>query len=103
MAVQSLKFQSNFRLPNETKQGFIIWDGNPADYPHWRFRTNAKFLALRHCKKEDFASKFSETMIGVTENLTGDALTVVMVTGLEKLLSSKIVEVEKKNQKDIIT
>ena len=93
MAVTSLRFQSNFRLPSETQLGFILWDGNPVDYPHWRFRTNGKFLALRHYKEEDFAAKFSETMICVVENLKGDALTVVMVIGLEKLLSSKIIEV----------
>ena len=54
MAVQSLKFQANTRLPEKTRTGFVVWNGNAADYPHWKFRTNTKFFALKHQKKGDY-------------------------------------------------
>ena len=81
MAVKSMKFQSNLRLPEETKTGYVIWDGNASDYPHWKYRTNLKFLAIKHVKQAEYAQKFCETMIAVGEALRGDALTVQMDIG----------------------
>ena len=28
MAVKSMRFQSNLKVPDETKTGYVIWDGN---------------------------------------------------------------------------
>ena len=92
MAVQSLKFQSNTRLPEETKAGFVVWNGNAADYPYWKFRTSTKFFALKHAKKGDYEPKVCEVMVSVTEALRGDALTVAMNIGMDKLLSPGMVD-----------
>ena len=81
MAVKSMRFQSNTKVPDETKTGYVIWDGNAHDYPHWKYRTNMKFLAIKHVKQAEYATKFCETMIAVGEALRGDALTVQMDIG----------------------
>jgi len=81
MAVKSMKYQANLRLPEETKTGFVIWSGNAADYPHWKYRTNLKFRAIHHYKNAEYNAKFCETMVAVGEALRGDALTVQMDIG----------------------
>ena len=81
MAVKSMRFHANLKLPEETKTGYVIWDGNASDYPHWKYRTNLKFLAIKHVKQAEYAQKFCETMIAVGEALRGDALTVQMDIG----------------------
>ena len=72
MAVKSCCFNSNLKLPEETKTGYVIWDGNAYDYPYWKYRTNLKFKAISHTKATDYPSKFCETMVAVGEALRGD-------------------------------
>jgi hypothetical protein len=91
MAVKSMRFQSNIKVPDETKTGYVIWDGNAHDYPHWKYRTNMKFLAIKHVKQSEYATKFCETMIAVGEALRGDALTVQMDVG-EDILDHTVEE-----------
>ena len=91
MAIKSCTFNANLELPEETKTGYVIWDGNAFDYPYWKYRTNLKFKAIKHHKTADYPTKFCETMIAVGEALRGDALTVQMDCG-DDILDHTVVE-----------
>ena len=41
-ALQSLRYNPNAKGPEETKFGYVIYDGSPVDYHHWRYRTQLK-------------------------------------------------------------
>ena len=86
MAVASLRFRLNSSLPEESKSGYVIFDGNPCDYHHWFFRTQLKIRTT----KED---EMSRTIQQIVENLRSDALNVAMEIGLDILLDDGGVEV----------
>ena len=46
MALSALKFRPDGRQPEETKQGYIVFDGRVADYTHWEFRSRMKMMAV---------------------------------------------------------
>ena len=66
-ALQSLRYNPNAKVPEETKFGYVIYDGSPVDYHHWRYRTQLKVDAS---SKE----KTKETILNIVESLRGQAL-----------------------------
>ena len=43
MALQTLKFRQDARFPDETKFGFVVFNGAAWEYPFWLFRCELKF------------------------------------------------------------
>ena len=66
-ALQSLRYNPNAKGPEETKFGYVIYDGSPVDYHHWRYRTQLKVDAS---SKEDM----KKTILNIVESLRGQAL-----------------------------
>ena len=66
-ALQSLRYSPNAKGPEETKFGYVIYDGSPVDYHHWRYRTQLKVDAS---SKE----RLKETILNIVESLRGQAL-----------------------------
>ena len=79
MAVASLKFRPHTGTPDETKGGFIVYDGNAAEYHHWYFRTTIKVKAT---KKEDIPRTTSQ----IIESPRGDALQCAVDMGQDELM-----------------
>ena len=95
-AVHSLKFSAHSRVPEENKQGFLIYDGNAKEFHTWCFRTRLKLAStLAQCDDtpEDRAKATQKLAANVTEVLRGDALQVAMDMGEENLLKTTGVDV----------
>ena len=87
--VSSLKFSAYSRVPEENKQGFLIYDGNAKEFHTWCFRTRLKLASvLAQCDDDaDERAKAAKKLAAmVTEVLRGDALQVAMHIGEEDLL-----------------
>ena len=66
-ALQSLRYNPHAKGPEETKFGFVVYDGSPVDYHHWRYRTQLKVDASN---KDDM----KKTILNIVESLRGQAL-----------------------------
>ena len=71
MAVSSLRYRPNAPLPEESKFGYVIFDGKPEDYHHWFFRTELK---MKTAKDSDLPNVAQQ----IIENLKGHALQVAI-------------------------
>ena len=69
--------QSNFRY-EETRQGQFIFNGSPADFHEWEFRTLSKFDGTKEEDRPALASK-------IVEGLRDDALIIAMDIGHKAL------------------
>ena len=78
-ALQSLRYNPHARVPEETKFGYVIFDGSPVDYHHWRFRTKLKVDAS---SKDDM----KKTILNIVESLRGQALQQAEDIGNDDLL-----------------
>ena len=92
MAIASLKYRPGGSAVEESKSGFVVFDGAPHEYHYWHFRTELKFAAIPlvtdESKPTDIAfaiEKRKECLRQVVENLKGDALNVAMEIGIETL------------------
>ena len=71
MAVHSLRYRPNAQPPEETKAGFIVYDGSAVEYHSWRYRTEVKIATA----SEDWKVR---TCGQIIESLRGEALQVAM-------------------------
>ena len=77
MAVSSLKYRPGAETPQESKQGYIVLNGDPNDYHHWVFRTKLK---MKTSREEDLPKVASN----VVENLRGETLWVAVEIGIDR-------------------
>ena len=82
MAVASLRFKPDAKLPEETKFGYVMYGGTAADLHHWHFRTSMK---LKVAKLVNDKKDIRNMALQVVEALRGDALTVAKQIGEDKL------------------
>ena len=66
-ALQSLRYNPIAKGPEEIKFGYVVYDGSPVDYHHWRYRTQLKVDAS---SKDDM----KKTILNIVESLRGQAL-----------------------------
>ena len=79
MAISSLRYRPGAPPPEENKQGYVVYSGDPKDYHHWLFRTNLK---MKTCKPDEF----HRVAQSVVENLRGEALQVAIEIGIDELV-----------------
>ena len=80
MAVSSLRYRPNAPPPQESKLGYVMFDGKATEYHHWLFRTQLK---IQTAKKDDIAN----VITNVVENLRGEAMQVAVQIGIDTLIS----------------
>ena len=92
MAVSSLRYRPNAGSVDESKSGFVIFDGTPHQYHYWYFRTKLKIASVPTTTEESkpeaiaFAiDKRKDCIRQIVENLKGEALNVAMEVGIEEL------------------
>ena len=78
-AIKSLAYRPFDRLPDETKAGFVYYNGSAQDYAFWMFKTDLK---MKTTKEDDFPSAVHR----LVESLRGDALTIAMQIGTDALI-----------------
>ncbi len=67
--------------PHETKGGIFVYDGHPARYHDWEFRTVSKFNGAKSDDQPGLGSR-------VLEGLRGDAYLVALDMGADELSKS---------------
>ena len=80
MALASLKFEQS-REMDETRQGYVIYNGAPSRFHEWEFRT-----MMKHMATQDDDKKRNETTAQIIDSLRGDAATLAMDLGAETLM-----------------
>ena len=45
-AIKHLAYDPNRRIPQQTKMGYTIYDGNAYDFPMWKFKTEIKLTSF---------------------------------------------------------
>ena len=78
-AIKSLAYRPYERSPEETKQGFVYYNGNSQDWHFWNFKTMLKM-------KTTSVDQFPEAVSRLVESLRGDALTIAMEIGVDTLI-----------------
>ena len=81
MAISSLRYRPGAHPPEESKHGYVVFNGDPKDYHHWLFRTRLK---IKTCKQDEFP----RVAQNVVENLRGEALQVAIEIGIDTLVQS---------------
>ena len=76
MAISSLRYRPGAHPPEESKHGYVVFNGDPKDYHHWLFRTRLK---IKTCKQDEFP----RVAQNVVENLRGEALQVAIEIGID--------------------
>ena len=76
MAVSSLRYRPNAPPPQESKQGYVIFDGKATEYHHWLFRTQLK---IKTAKRNDGA----QVIQNVVENLRGEIMQAAVQIGID--------------------
>ena len=84
MAVSSLRYRPGAPAPDESKFGYVIFDGRATEYHIWIFRTRLKLSTAK--KGEDGKSNVRQVIQNVVENLRGEALQVAMDIGIDTLV-----------------
>ena len=87
MAVASLRYRPNAPPIEESKFGYVIFNGAAHEYHYWWFKTQLKteLISTVGDDKEKQAIKRKEIMVQVIENLRGDAFSVAMELGIAEL------------------
>jgi len=85
MALKSLLFRSGAKVPDETRFGYVIYDGSARDYPYWRFRTELKLSCVPKEKPEEYAKCARD----IIEALRGDPLQTAIDMGISTLTSQE--------------
>ena len=80
MAAASLRYRPAAATAEESKSGYIVFDGSPQEFHHEAFRTNLKFDTPNE-------ADMPRTMREVIENLRGDALSATIEIGTTELLA----------------
>ena len=80
MAVSSLRYRPNAPPPQESKLGYVIFDGKATEYHHWLFRTQLK---IKTAKRDDIPNVIQN----VVENLRDEAMQVAAQIGIDALIS----------------
>ena len=82
MAVSSLKYRADKGV-EESSKGVIVYDGRPAEFFDWEFRTSLKYEIL---KTESDAGKRVKIINQVIDGLRGDALQTAQDLGIDELI-----------------
>ncbi len=81
MAVSSLRYRPGAPPPDESKFGYVVFDGKPTEYRRWIFRIQLKLSTVK--KDEEGKSDVQQVILNVVEKLRGEALQVAMEIGIE--------------------
>ena len=84
MAVSSLKYRAD-KAVEESSRGVIVYDGRPAEFFDWEFRTSLKYEIL---KTESDAGKRVKIINQVIDGLRGDALQTAQDLGIDELIKN---------------
>ena len=76
-ALQSLRYNPHAKGSEETKFGYVVFDGSPVDYHHWRFRTKLKV---------DASSKDDMTLNGM---MPSERTTTLVKSGMRTMAKAK--------------
>ena len=82
MAVSSLRYRADKGV-EESSKGVIVYDGRPAEFFDWEFRTTLKYEIL---KTENDAGKRVKIINQVVDGLRGDALQTAQDLGISELI-----------------
>ena len=85
MAVSSLKYRAD-KAVEESSRGVIVYDGRPAEFFDWEFRTSLKYEIL---KTESDAGKRVKIINQVIDGLRGDALQTAQDLGIDELIKNE--------------
>ena len=80
-AIRALAFQPYDRRPEETKQGFVYYNGNAKDFHFWNFKTE---LRMQTTKEDEFAT----SAFRLVESLQGDAMRIAHDIGVDALIKA---------------
>ena len=82
-AIKALAYKPYGRNPEETKQGFPVYSGDPAEFHHWDFKTKLR----EKCADPDNPGKTIQLLI---DSLRGDALDVAYSLGVDQLTADGV-------------
>ena len=80
MAVSLLRYRFYAQPPEESKFGYVVFEGKATEYHRWLFRTQLK---LQTAKKTDVP----KVVQNVVEVLRGKAMQVAIQIGIEDLVA----------------
>ena len=98
MAVSSLRYRADKQV-EESSKGVIVYDGRPAEFFDWEFRTTLKYEIL---KTENDAGKRVKIINQVIDGLRGDALQTAQDLGIPELIKDAGLDVLVKAIKDMV-
>ena len=75
-----MRYRPNAPPPQESKLGYVMFEGKATEYHHLLFRTQLK---LRTAKKTDVPN----VVQNVVENLRGEAMQVAIQIGIDDLVA----------------
>ena len=78
-----MRYKPGAYIPEETKFGYVIYDGSAKDFADWKFRTELKVSCIKSDNQEDYArvAKY------IVETLRGDPLQCAVDLGITNLTS----------------
>ena len=79
-----MRYRPGAPPPEESKFGYVIFDGRATEYHNWIFRTQLKLSAVK--RGEDGKGNVQQVIQHVFENLRGEALQVAMDIGIDVLV-----------------
>ena len=90
-AIKHLAYDPNRRIPQQTKMGYTIYDGNAYDFPMWKFKTEIKLTSFDADQTKVTAGKISDLI----DSLKGDALHLAQRIGVDELKAADGSGIEK--------
>ena len=87
--LRSLTYQQFTAIPQESKSGFVLYDGTATDYFVWEFKLELKLNTIVQVdeKPEKAEIAFKNLIACLVESLRGKALKIAYDIGVEELMN----------------